>query len=205
MTQFKLGVWPSMQARNAAFNGRRADSSLRTPQLSFARAATSTVIDTRQKHLASARALVGLSLAWMCGVVQADCYSIYAEKGELIYQNTSVPINLGNRIGDEVPKVWGANARMVFTPNTSDCSIVGADGKTDVMSGPQWAYMEAGLSPSGNVTLPASLTTGEGWASVGGSPSYRGGNAGSQTIYTGPKGGQYTVSPSGGKNYVRRR
>lgn len=32
-------------------------------------------------------------------------------------------------------------------------------------------------------------------------PSYR---RGGQTVYTGPRGGQYTIGPSGNKNYVPR-
>ena len=147
------------------------------------------------------RMLLGAMLAFVSSMSWADCYSIYGAGGELVYQSTSVPINLGNRIGDEVPRVWGVDARLVFTPNSSDCQLVGVETTTDVMSGPLWAYMEAGLSPSGRVVLPSSMTDGETWSAMGGRSS----SGGSHLIQTGPRGGQFYENPNGNKTYVPRR
>ena len=69
-------------------------------------------------------ALALIAAACIPAMAQAECYSVYNGKEELIFQSTQSPVDLRQPIAQSVKKRFSADAHMVFTPSSDDCPIV---------------------------------------------------------------------------------
>ena len=151
------------------------------------------------------RLFIAVALSLAGAGSYANCYSVYNGAGVLLIRTTQAPVDLQHRIGDVVRAKFGDGASMVFSPDGSDCAPVESGGAAAsahwqgagaVGNGSLSVYSSANSVYSGGYSGAARYLS----AGARGQRPYAAGGY----LHTGPRGGQYRYTASGGKSYQRR-
>ncbi len=151
-----------------------------------------------------------LPLVGLAFIVNAEaaCYSVYAGD-HLLFQSVHSPVDLSKPLSETIPSQFGPEASMVTAPNEEGCmELRGVSQISDTSA--------ASLGGAGLRRPSSSQGAGKPVADLdafftGQAPSmrtslgetYSGGPDG--TVYTGPRGGRYTITKSGNKSYLSSR
>ena len=68
------------------------------------------------------KGLAMLLVALATTAAQAACYTIYNAKNEVIYRDTTPPMDMSPSLSDTLPSIAPAGSQLVFSPDSHICS-----------------------------------------------------------------------------------
>lgn len=135
------------------------------------------------------------------------CYTVRNASGTVVYQSLEPPVDLSKPLGDTIPQRFGERAGLVLSLDESNCPVIDLAEPVPFKAG-QAADTALRVYETNTPQEQAPIYTNSSAANtptgMGGSLSYSGSRATAGPIHTGPRGGQYTITSSSNKNYVRR-
>lgn len=156
----------------------------------------------------TSRAALTMGALVLATATHANCFTVHDGAGKLILQTMGSPVDLSRPLGDTVPQQFGPGSHLVFSADGSDCPVISARNadqrpSTDETANREFQAYESTSADWIHATQPGSAWN-DGPRASGGS-AYSGGSRSARgPIHIGPRGGQYTITSTGNKNYVSR-
>lgn len=146
---------------------------------------------------------IGLVMLAFGVPAKATCYTVYRDS-TVLFQSTRAPVDMSQPISVTVPAKFGEGATMTFT-GSSACQEVSMPTHP---GGDAIATTGRGTRASATLRVPSSATLDPGQfvssaQEINGLADDRSGaGSGSSDVHVGPRGGRYTLTPSGNKSYL---
>lgn len=167
---------------------------------------SSTLPSMSEKRL---RPLFALALPAMLGLsvpslASAACYQLFDQKNKLVLQSSTAPVDTSKSLRDEVARLYPGHVLIMAAQEPCDeidelsRQVTTLPAKSldrgPVRIAPDYNSLGAGRSSEASTVGPS------------GSPPRTGSSASANSsspspCYVGPKGGRYTITKSGKKNY----
>jgi hypothetical protein len=164
--------------------------------------------------------LLACMLSLASGLSQATCYLVYREN-ELVYQSSEAPVDLSVPLSESVPAKFGVGAVLVDAPDSQGCFerqvAVSSHPVSSAVPRPTGRPVTEGVrrrlppknrpdasnnEPSPRLNLDNFFVGSELTPTEGLGYGYQSPDGG--PVFTGPRGGRFRITSSGGKAYLGR-
>ena len=145
-----------------------------------------------------------LAIVATCGLAlsaHAGCYSVYNSTGRLIHQSSDAPVDTRQQYHMTVPQRFGSGSTLVYLAEYESCLPKEASNPVSLSKSAESIYISS-LAPIENNFEPVTSLGGDGGNGRSAKGRANSAYAGSPSLQTGPRGGQFYINSGGNKSYV---